>query len=124
MIEAELQRDSGILTIEPRGRLEEADLERLRLLVDPWIAEHGRLPGVLIFSESFEGWDDFGTFIQQLRFVNDEQRRVERVAVLGNGAMLSLVPKLGDWFVEADVRSFDFADRDRAEAWLRGERPG
>lgn len=121
MIEAQLLRERGILVIEPRGSLEQTDFERLALLVDPYIRAAGRLNGILIFSESFTGWEDFGAMLSQLRFMDDHQKDVRRVAVLGEGGVLSLLPRIGDWLTAAEVRSFDYADRDLAEAWLGGE---
>jgi len=118
MIEAELNREAGILTVQPQGTLEESDFERLRLLVDPYIREHGTLNGVLIFSPAFPGWEDFGAMLSHLYFIEDHQRKIRRVAAVGDSAMVSLLPKLADWFVDAEVRSFDYGERDVAEAWL------
>ena len=118
MIEAELNREAGILTVQPQGTLEASDFERLRLLVDPYLQEHGALNGVLIFSPAFPGWEDFGAMLSHLYFIDDHQRKIRRVAAVGDSAMVSLLPKLADWFVDAEVRSFDYAERDVAEAWL------
>ena len=118
MIEAELDREAGVLTVEPRGRLEDTDFERLRLLVDPYIEQQGPLRGVLIFSPDFPGWEDFGAMLSQLRFIDNHQEKVARVAAVGDSVLMSLLPRLADWFVDAEVRGFDYNERDIAEGWL------
>ena len=118
MIEAELNREAGVLTIEPRDSLQASDFERLRLLADPYIEEHGRLNGMLIFSPDFPGWADFGAMLSQLHFIDDHHRNVRRVAAVGDSALVALLPQLADWFVDAEVRTFDYSERDVAEAWL------
>jgi hypothetical protein len=58
MIEARLPREDGILIVSPVDTLEFTDFERLRLIVDPYIEEHGELKGLLIDVKTFPGWED------------------------------------------------------------------
>jgi len=48
MLRAELLRDQGILILTPEGALEAADFARLAQEVDPFLAAHGTLNGVMI----------------------------------------------------------------------------
>jgi hypothetical protein len=77
MINAQLLRDDGILVVSPVDKLESTDFERLRLLTDPYLEEHGELSGLLIDAESFFGWDDFSSLISHLRFVRNYHRKQE-----------------------------------------------
>lgn len=123
MIRAQLLRADGVLVVEPRGALEAADFERLRLLLEPHLRDAGRLEGLLVFAEAFSGWEDFAAMLANLRFVGDLQHHLRRVALLGDDAVTHLAKPLGDWLVDAEIRDFAFADREQAEAWLRGAPP-
>jgi hypothetical protein len=48
-----------VLIVEPQAALEAADFERLVQAVDPFIEQAGGLNGLMIYSDSFPGWDDF-----------------------------------------------------------------
>ncbi|MCX7892812.1 MAG: STAS/SEC14 domain-containing protein [Burkholderiales bacterium] len=118
MIHFELLRDRGILVVTPTGPLEQADFELLAREVDPYIAAHGRLAGLMIYAKSFPGWESFGALVSHLRFVGGHHRRIARVAAVTDSGFLTIVPKVVAHFVSAEVRHFDFDAKDRALAWL------
>jgi hypothetical protein len=119
MIQHELLRDLGILTIEPRGPLEAGDFSALAAVVDPYIEQHGKLDGLLVSAPSFPGWDDFAALLSHLRFVRDHHRKIRRIAVVSDSAVLAVAPKLANHFVSAEVRTFAAADRAAALDWLK-----
>lgn len=119
MINAKLLRDKGILVVSPVDKLESVDFERLHLLADPYIEEHGDLKGLLIEAESFPGWEDFSSLLSHLRFINDYEKKIERVAAVTDSAFLTILPAVARHFVSAEVRHFDYEDRDKAITWLR-----
>ncbi len=124
MIDHELDAADGILKITPQARLSTADFDALSNTVDEYIVEHGALTGIMICIESFPGWEDFGALISHLKFVRSAQQDVSRVAAVTDSTALSLVPKIVDHFVSAEVRHFDFSQQDDALTWLRSELSG
>ncbi len=122
MIHFELLRDRGILVVTPTGPLEQADFELLAREVDPYIAAHGRLTGLAIYAKSFPGWESFGALVSHLRFVGGHHRNIARVAAITDSGFLAIVPKIVAHFVSAEVRHFDFDEKDRALAWLESGR--
>jgi hypothetical protein len=119
MINAKLMREEGILVVSPVDMLESSDFERLRLLADPYIEKHGELKGLLIDAETFSGWEGFPGMLSHLRFVRDYQKKVNRVAAVTDNGFLAILPKVADYFAAAEVRHFDYKDRDMALNWLR-----
>ena len=119
MIKARLLREDGILVVSPVDTLEATNFERLRLLVDPYIEEHGELKGLLIDVETFPGWEGFSGMLSHLRFVHDYQQRINRVAAVTDNDILAILPQVADYFAAAEVRHFDYMDRDLALNWLR-----
>lgn len=114
-----LYPEEGVLVIEPERPLRREDFDAIALTVDPWIEAHGPLRGVVVRARSFPGWQDLGSLLRHLRFVRDYHRRVGRVALVADGKMAELAPKLGEHFVEADLRHFPYEEIDQAMAWVR-----
>ena len=119
MINAQLLRDEGILVVSPVDKLQSADFERLRLLVDPYLEEHGELSGLLIDAELFFGWDDFSGLVSHLRFVRNYHQKIERIAAVTDNSFIAIVPRVADHFTAAEIRHYDYRERDAALHWLR-----
>jgi hypothetical protein len=119
MIDAELFRDAGVVTLFPTGPLAERDFVELAGLVDPYIETAGRLKGLMVVAEHFPGWDSFAALLTHLRFVRSHEARVRRVAVVTDSPLLELLPALARHFVQAEVRRFAFTERAAAFDWLR-----
>ena len=119
MINAQLLRNEGILVISPADKLDTNDFERLRLLTDPYIEKHGDLNGLLIDAESFFGWEDFSSMLSHIRFVRNYHEKIKRVAAVTDNGFLAILPKVADYFVAAEVRHYDYRERDEAMNWLR-----
>jgi hypothetical protein len=92
MIEFELLRDKGILLVRPSGPLSADDFRKIAVTVDPYIAEKGKLNGVLVEAPSFPGLDSFVGLIEHFRFVRDHHRDIERVAAVTDDDFLKIAP--------------------------------
>jgi SpoIIAA-like len=119
MLNHELRHDDGILVLNPEGPLEADDFTTLSGQVDTYLEQHARLRGVLIRAKSFPGWKDFGAMLAHLEFLKQHIRRIEKVAVVADGAVASIMPNIAKHFVHAQVQHFDFEREDAAWAWLR-----
>jgi SpoIIAA-like len=119
MLHHELRRDEGILILRPEGPLEASDFERVALEVDPYIEEKGKLHGLMVDTESFPGWSDFGAFVSHLTFVRDHHRRIEKIAAVSDSGFLSIAPRIASHFVEAELRHFPYHEKEAALDWLR-----
>jgi hypothetical protein len=121
MLAFELLNDKGVLIIMPDGPLAHEDFEHLGAAVDQYVVEQGSLNGVMIYVESFPGWDDFEALISHVRFVRDNSVLIDKVAAVTDSKFLTIMPKIVDRFISAEVRHFDYGARDEALAWLSGQ---
>jgi hypothetical protein len=119
MLNHELRLDDEILVLRPDGPLEATDFTTLAGLVDAYLEQHGTLRGVLIQAASFPGWKDFGALLAHLKFVKEHHQRIEKVAVVADGAFANIIPQIASHFIHAQVRHFDLVREDDAWAWLR-----
>ena len=120
MLAHQLSRETGVLTLAPSGPLSAADFEAVAAEVDPWIAEHGRLAGLLIHARAFPGWESFAAFLGHAAFVRAHLPKVRRVAIASDSTFLSIAPQIAKHFAHAEVRHFGYAECDAAAAWLAG----
>lgn len=121
MLDYTLNTAEGILEVYPLSQLRSDDFEALTKAVDEYIVEHGALIGIIIAADPFPGWEDFGALVSHLKFVRSAQQDVSRVAVVTDNSVLTLIPKVVDHFISAEVRHFESRQRDEAMDWLRSE---
>ena len=122
MIKHELLREQGILIVTPEGPLEKTDFEAIALKVDAYIEENGQLNGLLIYAESFPGWHDFSALVSHLTFVANHHQNIKKVAAVTDSGFLSIMPRIANHFVAADVKHFDYGDKESALDWLNSHK--
>ncbi len=119
MLNHELRPDEGILVLIPEGPLQAADFKTLASEVDAYLEQHEALRGVLIRARTFPGWQDFSALLAHFKFLTAHLRRIEKVAVVADGAFAKIMPSIANHFVHAHVQHFDLTLEDAAWAWLR-----
>ena len=122
MLKYELNRAENILIIIPGGPLESADFEKLIQEVDPYIKEKGKLKGLMIYTKSFPGWDNFAAFLSHIKFVKNHHQKVKKIAAVTDSSFLSIMRQVANHFIQAEVRHFDYADKDAALNWLKADK--
>ena len=118
MIKSELLKDKSVLVVSPVGRLEASDFEHLAAEIDPYIQHNGRLHGLMVYTEFFPSWADFAALISHLKFVRNHQSKIEKVAAVSDSGFLKVIPSVARHFVKAEVKHFDYHDKDKAVEWL------
>ena len=122
MLKYELNRAESILIIMPSGPLESMDFEKLVQEVDPYIREHGKLNGVMIYTKSFPGWGNFAAFLSHIKFVKNHHQKIKKIAAVTSSSFLSIMPQVANHFVQAEVRHFDYDDKGAALNWLKADK--
>jgi len=122
MLKFELNRTEGILILEPIGPLQSTDFEKLAREVDPYIIEKGTLNGLMINAKSFPGWDSFAAFLSHIKFVKNHHQKIKKIAAVTGSGFLSIMPQVANHFIQAEVRHFDYDDKDTALNWLKADK--
>lgn len=121
MIKVKFDKDDGIVTVTPSDSLNKQDFDHLANEVDPFIEKEGKLKGLIIQVESFPGWENFAGLLSHLKFVREHHKKVEKVAVVSDGRVVSIMPKIVDHFVNAKVKYFPYENLDEAIVWIRSQ---
>jgi len=118
MLNHKLLSTEGILILEPVAPLEAADFEGLAHEIDPYIVEHGKLPGVMIHAKVFPGWVNIEAFFAHMRFIESHHQKVQRLAVVSDSLLLKELPKLAAHLVHAEIKHFPESAYEDAMRWL------
>jgi hypothetical protein len=119
MLNHKLLSPEGILILEPASPLEAADFEALGSEIDPYIAEHGKLPGLMIHAKAFPGWTNLEAFLAHIRFIEGHLQKVQKLAIVSDNHILTEVPKIFAHLVHAEVRHFAESEYAAALQWLK-----
>ncbi len=119
MLIKEVMLDEQILVITPEDSLEKTDFERLAKEVDPYIEAMGTLNGLMIYSESFPGWENFAALLSHMKFVKEHHHKIKKVAAVTDSGFLSILPRVANHFVQAEVKHFSYKDKEAALDWLK-----
>jgi len=121
MIEVKLNEDAGIVTVVPSTPLNKEDFTHLTNEVDPYFEKEGKLKGLIIQVKSFPGWEDFAGLLSHLQFVREHHKKIEKVAAVTDGRIISIMPKIVDHFVNAKVKYFPYENLDEAIEWVQSK---
>ncbi len=121
MLLYEILQDDKIVVVEPKSPLSEEDFRRLTEDVDRFLEQHSILKGLCIHTREFPGWEDMAGLISHLRFVRDHHRQVEKVALASDSTLATIAPKLVEHFVSAEIKKFNYEEKEKALRWLRQE---
>ncbi|MCK5481217.1 MAG: STAS/SEC14 domain-containing protein [Gammaproteobacteria bacterium] len=120
MLNVTVNREDGIVTLEPDGVLTQKDFESAATVIDPYIEMAGTLNGVIIHTKVFPGWDSFAAMLTHLKFVQDHHKRVSHVAFVTDSKLGDLAEVVGSHFVQAEVKHFRFGELNKARLWVLG----
>ena len=121
MLNHKLLLPEGILILEPKERLEAADFEGLAREIDPYIAKHGQLPGLMIHAEAFPGWVNLQAFLAHMRFIESHHHKLQRLAVVSDSSLLAALPKFAAHLVQTEVKHFPESAYEDALQWLESK---
>lgn len=114
--------DNGIVLIEPISSLTSDDFRRLSEAVDARLEEQPTIRGLMIHSKEFPGWENFASLVAHIRFVRDHHEKLDRVALVTDSSMGSMIEMLAKHFVAAQVRHFPYADLEVAKDWIESDK--
>lgn len=120
-ISCTMDAETGILTLEPAPdtALSEDDFQMVSRAIKSYLDDHDSLPGVMICTRRFPGWQSVGALFAHLKFVSHVHDKIKRVALVTNSPMGSFADRILDPLMLAKIRKFDFDQRDEALVWLK-----
>lgn len=114
-----LREQEQLLIIEPVDAITEKEITAIIHQVDTYLSGGNRLKGVLIHSQKAPGWKSLRLMVEHLLFADEHHRLIGKVALVTDSTVgIATAEKIGDHFLNAEVRQFDYDDYESAESWL------
>ena len=123
MLKHQLLLPEGILILEPDAPLEATDFEALIREIDPYIAEHGKLSGLMIRAKAFPGWANLEAFRAHMQFIKSHHQKIVRLAMVTDSKLLGELPKIAAHLVQVQVKHFSESQHEDALRWLKDGTP-
>ena len=108
----------SILSIKPTSALTAEDFNAISTVMDPYIAQHGMLKGVLIDTQSFPGWKNIDGFIAHMKFIKNHRTKVQKVALVTDSKMADFAMKIAGHIAKPDIKHFPYGQEALAKQWL------
>jgi hypothetical protein len=121
MLNSILINDNGILILQPHGALKEDDFKHAVETIDPYLKEHGKLNGIIIYTKDFPGWEDFAAFTSHLKFIKNHHEKIEKIALVTDSIVGNLGESIASHFISAQIKNFDFTQKDEAMSWIMND---
>ena len=118
MLNVDLNKGAGLAIVRPEGALSESDFDTVASVIDPYLEEHGKLSGLIIYTKDFPGWDSFGAMLQHIKFVNAHHQKLSHVALVTDSAIGNLAQKIAGHFISAEVKHFPYNQIVDAKSWI------
>jgi len=117
MLSKQIDKQRSLFIISPGEEITSDDFKQLARSVNDYINETDQVPNLVIHTQGLPNWKNLAALREHFNFIHDHHNIVKKIAIVGDGAMLSLVPMLADHFVRAKLRHFADADLDQAKTW-------
>ena len=121
MLNTILDIENKIVTLQPYGALRKEDFDNAVKVIDPFIKENGKLNGIIIYTESFPGWEDYAAFNRHLVFIKNHHKEIKKLAFVTDSLGGSIAELISSHFVEAVIQNFDYNDLGDARKWILEE---
>lgn len=118
MLNTVLDASHKIVTLQPHSALKKEDFDNAVEIIDPFIKEHGKLNGLIIYTESFPGWEDFAAFNRHLVFIKNHHKEIKKLAFVTNSMVGDFGEMVSSHFVDATIKNFDYDKLDDARDWI------
>ncbi|MGK7296373.1 MAG: STAS/SEC14 domain-containing protein [Candidatus Wenzhouxiangella sp. M2_3B_020] len=117
-MEITYRTEHGILEVRPTGPLSEGDFKSLGNEIESVLSDDRTLNGLLIYTRDFPGYESWSDLLAHGEFIGEFRDRIAKVAVCTDSAVAGLLQAIGRIFAEAEVKKFDFDEKDEADKWL------
>ncbi|MTH59675.1 hypothetical protein GL300_10685 [Paracoccus litorisediminis] len=117
MLDIQIDEKRNVILARPEGPLPASDFEGLGKTIDDYIAQHKRMPGLVVLPKGVPHWEGLAALRAHFDVVRKHAAILPRVAVVTDATGLSFMPGIANVFVRARLRHFDVKDQDKAITW-------
>ena len=116
-MDVEYDIDKNIAILRPEGTLRKADFVSAARIIDGYIAKGIGPEAIIIVTESFPGWENFGAVLGHFTFIKAHHNAVRKIAFVTNITIAALFENVAAHFIAADIKAFAFDELVQAKVW-------
>ena len=98
MVKVELDKEAGLAIVKPEGALAQENFDTIAAIIDPYLEEHGKLNGLIIYTQTFPGWESFGAVLRHFKFVKNHHQKLSYVALVTDSKIGDVAEKITGHF--------------------------
>lgn len=119
MIEILPESANNVLVARASGYLTADDYEKIFLpALNEKIEKFGKVRAALHLDEQFVGWE-LGAMWEDAKFGLQHRNDFDRVAVIGGPAWMEWASKIGGYFIDGEIRTFEPGKLQSAIEWVQ-----
>jgi len=69
-------------------------------------------------TSSFPGWDSFAALSGHLEFVKQHHKKIAHIALVTDSMLGNFAESIASHFINAEIKSFSYADIEQAKLWI------
>ncbi len=120
MIEKMSESAGNVVGYRVEGKIKKEDYtETLFPEVSALVEQEGSI-GLLLQLDDLKG-EEMKAWGKDLKFGKEFRKKIERLAVVGDGRLEKIIASVADPFYARDAKYFHTADLDKAWAWVAGK---
>lgn len=118
MLLLSIDESRAIVTLKPKGPLTIEDFQSATAIINEHLNLQGKLKGIIVQAESFQGWSSFNAFLSHLNFIKSHHQQLSKVPLVTNSAAAGLIPPLIEHFTNAKIKRFNSNNSEQAHKWM------
>jgi len=118
MLNISIDREKSIAILTPHGALSKEDMEDTSKIIDSYLEKELKLKGVIIYVDTFPGWNSFSALVAHLKFIGEHHKKVSCVAFVTNSIIGDFAEHITSHFISAEVKHFGYDELESAELWI------
>ncbi|MEO6608436.1 MAG: STAS/SEC14 domain-containing protein, partial [Aestuariivirga sp.] len=121
MIKIEFTQSKKVLMLTLTGTLTVDGIAKIKMTLDEHINQDDNIPNLVLHLSKMPHWDGFQALKEHLKLVKDHQRLIKKIAIVGGGVAVTVVPYIMDHFIAAKLRHFPERRLEEAKTWAEAE---
>lgn len=118
MLSYKIMEKEAILLASPQSSISVEDFNNISKDVDAFLENNECLEGLIVYAKTFNGWENFSSLINHLKFVKEHHKSIKKIAFVTDDKVLSFLPNIAKHFVNAQIENFAYENKNQAIEWI------
>ena len=109
---------NGVILLDVKAPFTAEDFATIESIINPYIASHGELKGVIINSKKFPYWSSPANRQEYLNFAASNHQKFKKAAFAMGGIFAKIVARMARGRVRPEIKIFKHGQIEKAQDWI------